>query len=221
MTNQQLLDYISQQLAVGTTRESIRTALTSQGWSDQDITEGFVVIGKSTVTPVPQTPLPPSVEPVTPIQPVIAQNEKASTPGASALNTIWTKRIPKINIGFMIPSLLLVFGLDLIIILSSSDLKSFWDMMLIVIAIFIVLLCLENFVFSKMFAGSTSSLDKGILTLITIRNILFLLNFIPFIQLLGLLVIISVGWVIGLIYLGLIIARFIQAKKVNPQPQAN
>jgi hypothetical protein len=39
----------------------------------------------------------------------------------------------------------------------------------------------------KRFADTTSSLDKWILTIVVIRNIIFLLNFIPFIQILGLI----------------------------------
>jgi len=357
MTNQQLLDYIRQQLTAGVSRESIKTALMSQGWSEQDVTEGFMMIEKSTVAPIPQTPIPPSpIQPIVPTQSTAVLNEKISAPSsiryfellmyasiavsavsvaASALqysqfitawtllymfgvtgfiilarvlcvwlaarrranwarwvllvllltsissvlssligfsfggyanfastplagmlnflqiglqvaalgfifstsanrwfslqeinagatgssngvNTIWTKGIPRTNIGFGIVSLLLVFGLDLMIIISSPGLKSFWYLMLGVLAVFAVFFYLENFVFSKKFANSTSNLDNWIVVVVVIRNLIFLLNFIPFIQLVGLAGIVYVGWIIGLIYCGLIIARFNQLRRINP-----
>ncbi|MEK7658632.1 MAG: hypothetical protein AAB352_02085 [Patescibacteria group bacterium] len=130
-------------------------------------------------------------------------------------NTIWKKAIPRTNIGFAIPYLLLVFGLDLMIIISSPELKPFWYMMLGVLALFAFFFYFENFIFNRKFANSTSSLDGVIMAIIVLRNILFLLNFIPLIQLLGLAGIVFVGWIIGLIYLGLIIARFSAVKSVG------
>lgn len=128
-------------------------------------------------------------------------------------NSIWAKGIPRTNKVFMIISLLLVFGLDLTIILSDRSLIEFWYMMLGVLAVFAVFFYLENFIFRKKFANSISNLDKGIVTVVSIRNLIFLLNFIPFIQLLGLAAIMYVGWLVGLIYFGLIVARFSRIKK--------
>lgn len=41
MTNQQLLDYIKQQLQQGVGREQIKSSLVANGWQAQDIEEGF------------------------------------------------------------------------------------------------------------------------------------------------------------------------------------
>ena len=41
MTNQQLLDYIKQQLEQGVSREQIKSSLVANGWQSQDIEEGF------------------------------------------------------------------------------------------------------------------------------------------------------------------------------------
>ncbi len=41
MTNQQLLDYIKQQLQQGVSREQIKSSLMTNGWQSQDIEEGF------------------------------------------------------------------------------------------------------------------------------------------------------------------------------------
>jgi len=219
MINQQLIDYIRQQLTAGVSRESIKTALISQGWSERDITEGFMVIEKPSIasTAIPQTPVTTSpVQPIVPVQSATALNEKVSMSSTITGSTIWTKGIPRTNKVFMIISLVLVFGLDLFIIISSPGLRSFWYMMLGVLAVFAVFFCLENFVFRKKFTDNTSNLDKGIFAVIVIRNLIFLLNFIPVIQLLGFAAIVYAGWIIGLIYLGLIIVRFNQLRRINP-----
>ncbi len=52
MINQQLLDYIKEQLNAGVLKDSIKTALISQGWSDQDIAEGFSAISPSIPSPI-------------------------------------------------------------------------------------------------------------------------------------------------------------------------
>jgi hypothetical protein len=99
---------------------------------------------------------------------------------------MWAKDIPRVNRVFMVISLVFVFGLDLLILISNPGLAPFWFMMLGVLAAFVFFYYLENFVFRKRFAGTTSHLDKWILRVIILRNIIFVLNFIPFIQLIGL-----------------------------------
>jgi len=48
MTNQQLLDFIKSQLQLGLTKEKISNELSSNGWSSQNIEEGFKSIDNST-----------------------------------------------------------------------------------------------------------------------------------------------------------------------------
>lgn len=152
MTNPQLIDYIRKQFSENIARETIKSNLMSQGWTEQDVSEGFGVID----------------HPVT-----------AST-------SLWTTRIPRTNKVFMIISLLLVFGLDLLLVISSPSLAPYWYMMLGVLAVFAIFYCLENFVFQKRFANTTSNLDIWISPIIVLRNIVFLLNFVPLIQMIGL-----------------------------------
>jgi hypothetical protein len=76
------------------------------------------------------------------------------------------------------------------------------------LAVFAIFLVLENFVFSKKFASTHSGIDVGLNILIVIRNVIFLLNFIPLIQLLGLVGIFYVGWLILILYIIFIIYRF-------------
>jgi len=73
MVNQQLLDYIKQQLAAGTGKDAIQQALVGQGWSASDIAEAFAA-------PVPQpapaaAPAAPQPAPATmaPLQTSISQ----------------------------------------------------------------------------------------------------------------------------------------------------
>jgi hypothetical protein len=47
MVNQQLLDYIKQQMQQGVSREQIKNSLTANGWQEQDIEEAFNNIGAS------------------------------------------------------------------------------------------------------------------------------------------------------------------------------
>lgn len=110
-------------------------------------------------------------------------NTAADTPQSQS--TIWSAFIPRINKIFLALSLLLVFGLDLIILISSFSLVGFWLEMLAVFGVFLLLFYLENKVFSKKFMNTKTSLDPFIYVLIVLRNIVILLNFIPFIQLLG------------------------------------
>jgi hypothetical protein len=100
-------------------------------------------------------------------------------------NTTWSKGIPRTNIGFLIISLLLVFGLDLTILVGSPELAPFYIEMLVVLVIFGVFFYRENRILNKRFAHSRSTLDAWITTLVVIRNIVFVLNFIPLIQIGG------------------------------------
>jgi hypothetical protein len=146
-------------------------------------------------------------------------DKSASNPNGSnitnSLSAVWTKTIPRTNTVFMVISLILVFGVDLSILISSPELAMFWYIMLAVLAVFALFFILENFIFKARFANTTSNLDPTIATLIGLRNFLFLLNFIPFIQLLGLAGLGFIGWAIVLVYVGLLIARSNQTKKIK------
>jgi hypothetical protein len=75
------------------------------------------------------------------------------------------------------------------------DLLPFWIEMIVVFGVFLFFYYLENHVFKKRFSESHSQFDGWILALIVVRNIVFLLNFIPFIQILGGLILISVIYI--------------------------
>lgn len=54
MINQQLTDFIKQQLQVGLTKEKISSELFANGWNTQDVEEGFKAVG----IPIPPAPIP-------------------------------------------------------------------------------------------------------------------------------------------------------------------
>jgi len=60
MTNQQLIDFIKQQLQLGLTKEKITNELFANGWNTQDIEEGFAATGIPVATPAAST-LPPNI----------------------------------------------------------------------------------------------------------------------------------------------------------------
>lgn len=71
MANQQLLDYINQQIKEGVNKEEIKGALISSGWTHKDVEEAF------TATQTTATPLSSSVP--------VSSLEVASAPQPAAL----------------------------------------------------------------------------------------------------------------------------------------
>jgi uncharacterized RDD family membrane protein YckC len=59
MVNQQLLDYIKQQLEKNINKEQIKSALMSNGWDTSDVEEGFTAAGPR-FSGIPPTPPPPA-----------------------------------------------------------------------------------------------------------------------------------------------------------------
>ncbi len=99
MINQQILDYIKQQLQQGIGREQIKSSLMSNGWQESDINEAFGTISNNPV-PSPHSPVPP--------QPTIN-----SLPGATAiLGQAWSLYKQRLGtfLGVMIIPMLVLIG---------------------------------------------------------------------------------------------------------------
>ena len=89
MVNQQLLDYIKQQLEKNISKEQIKSALMQNGWDVSDVEEGFTAVGPrfSGIPPTPPPPTTPNVRPIpNMINPVI--NPVASPVAQPVLNVI-------------------------------------------------------------------------------------------------------------------------------------
>lgn len=134
-------------------------------------------------------------------------------------NKIWSKFIPYFNYICGALYLLIIFGVDLVLIFNASlgaqqSYWPFWYIMLVFLGFYIVFFLLEGS-FGKKLSNTTSKLDGWIFTIIILRNIIFLLNFLPFIQLLGLVVDFFGGWILIIVYIRLMFLRFREAKQ-NP-----
>lgn len=125
---------------------------------------------------------------------------------------LWSKTIPWINLSSLAIYLVFVFGIDLYTVFQQTYRRDtywgFWKIMLLVLAVYLLFFWLESFVLKKKFASTTSRLDGWVLFVIIVRNVVFLLNFIPLIQLLGLVIDIFAGWAIVITYIILIYFRY-------------
>lgn len=185
MITNELMDYIKAQLAAGVSKETIIQNLSAGGgWNANNINEAFASLGS----------LP-------------AEQGVHTAQGGGVENKFWTKRIPWSNKLTLYASLPLVFGLDLWILVQTPELFAFWAIMLAVLTGFFVFLNYENNNLSQKFQHSHSKLDYWILTMVGIRNLVVILNFIPLIQILGMGALLFAGIPYLIIYLILISAR--------------
>ena len=130
---------------------------------------------------------------------------------------LWARVIPTINYIFLAVSAVFLFVVSLPLVQGSPALFAFWDLMLFVFIVFAVLVAVENFVLKEKFAATHTGVDAGLMTVIIIRNIIFVMNSMPLIQLLGLTAIFSIGWILAIIYIILLVSRFGKSKSVVQQ----
>lgn len=168
MITQELVDYLKTQLSSGVTREKITADLLDQGgWTMEQINEAF-----TSATSVSGGP-----------------NKNLNFDLAE--NKYWSKWIPGTNKIFMLLSLLVMFVIHpFIIVTDFLDIGTetalvFYGIMLIPLIIFGIFYRYENNKLSNRFRNTRSGTDPWLLILIIIRNIVFGLNFVPFIQLFG------------------------------------
>lgn len=99
MVNQQILDYIKQQLQQGINKEQIKSSLMANNWQEADINEAFALISNS--ASILQSPIPP-------------QTMMASLPGATAiLSSAWSLYKQRLGtfLGIMVIPMLVLIGL--------------------------------------------------------------------------------------------------------------
>ncbi|MDO8269058.1 MAG: hypothetical protein Q7T54_00090, partial [Candidatus Levybacteria bacterium] len=99
----------------------------------------------------------------------------ASGENAAKENFILNRWIPRINKIFLVISLVFVFGLDLLILISSPGLFPFWIEMLLAFAVFFGFYNYEK----RIQFANRSNLDPALLALSVTRNLVLFLNFIP------------------------------------------
>lgn len=143
------------------------------------------------------------------------QPNKPTTTALSqnATNNKWLKVIPWINYVAMIISVLLLFVVDLYILIQSPELAVFFYIMLGVFAIFLTFFFYEHKILKNKLASSTSALDNWLIALVVIRDIVFILNFIPFVQILGGFLLVFGGVPYLIAYIWIVWARLRSAQK--------
>lgn len=170
----------------------------------------------------PETPIVATVsqEPETGLHhpaPIVPQPTQASTSPVEIVNKVWTKAIPltnKIYIGICLIFLLFV---DLPILQSSPELAPFFYAMLGAFFTLVTFAVIEHFVGKKLLNNPTNGLDHTIFGFIIVRNIIAVLNVIPFIQIVGLLADFTIIPVIILIEIIILFIRFGQLNKQYTQ----
>lgn len=93
--------------------------------------------------------------------------------------------------------------------------------MLGVIGIFGIFYYLENEVLPEKFSKTTTSVDPYLYIVINLRNIIFVLNCVPFIQLLGLAALVFAGIPLLMVYSLLVYFRFRQMNLGPPSATAS
>jgi hypothetical protein len=187
MITQELTDYIKGQLSAGLPKEKIINDLSKEGgWDLSNIHEAFANIGNT--MPQAETAAVPAVTPNT---------VAGATVSGVTHNRYWTKSIPWANRGFMATSLILLLGVDLYILVTDSmglgmeTMVFFYRAMFIPMAIFVGFYFYENRILSVKFSNSKSKLDIWFTILVAVRDYIFILSFIPFIQILAFAVLVK------------------------------
>ena len=128
-------------------------------------------------------------------------------------NKYWSKWIPGANKIFMLLSLLVMFVVHPFIIntdalgFGNEIALFFYGIMFIPLVIFGIFYRYENNKLSNQFESTRSGTDPWLLILIVIRNIVFGLNFVPYIQILGIMALFFGGVPYLIIYYFLLRAR--------------
>jgi len=111
-------------------------------------------------------------------------------------NKYWSKWIPVANKLSLYGVLVMMFGVNLfILVINPLDLDTdimviCYGIMLVPTAIFLSFYFYEKRILANKYRGSNSRLDPWLLALITIRNIAFVASVIPFVQIIGTLVLV-------------------------------
>lgn len=107
-------------------------------------------------------------------------------------NKQWSQAIPVLNGIALVASIALLAIVDIPILISEPSLAPFFYAMLFVLVVSSAFYVYEQFTLKKLFRNNTSRLDTWFVALTVLRNIVFVLNFIPGIQILG-----GIGFVFG------------------------
>jgi len=215
MTNPLFLDFIRKQVAAGIPRPDIEKVLKTNGLSPEEIEEGFISADSSVsirqTQTVPQADTKELANESARIEESIIDKDSSRV----IRDEIWSKSIPSANQRSMITCLALFILLDTGILFTVNEAliefhhgELFWLIMAGVMTAFVPFFYLENVYCAPRFSQTPSSKDSHILSLIRFRNLIFVLNMVPWIQLLGILalVVACIPW--SITYISLMRKRF-------------
>ena len=203
MINPLFLDFIRKQVAAGIPRPDIEKVLKTNGLSPEEIEEGFRAAVDNAPQREVQMNVPDDTHEAAQLTASTVTPEKRYEPPAiigfdSTRNkteamSSWANAIPKLNRITMIACLALFIFVDTIILVDNPELIMFWVIMAGVMVLCTVFYYLENYVFAPRFAKTRARLDTFIFGLIAFRNLVFFLNVIPVIQVIGMWTIVFAG----------------------------
>lgn len=136
-------------------------------------------------------------------------------PVAPPPSLIWRRIVPIFDWVTLATSLALLIGVDMPIVAESPEYTDLLHIMFAVFGVFLAMFILENFVFRKRFATEVRKGDGFFAVFIFIRNLFFIINFIPVVHLLALVVMPVVG---PAFVLGYTIFLIVRRRNVLPVP---
>jgi len=192
MITQELIDYVHTQLSRGIAREKISSDLLGHGsWTVEQINEVFQ---RAASLQQVATPLPPNVK-VTDVN-------------------VW-ERIRRYNkmtyiLAVILASVAVLAVTNMRFVTGFGDLLRdpilglFTWLMLGVLTLFSFFVWFENQYLSKKYANTNSESDKSVENIIRFRNLIFVLCVTPVLQIFGLLALTLTGWILIIVYVGLL-----------------
>jgi|GEM_PF-4164420 len=200
MTPEEIAARVREERGKGSDRDAIYQTLKSAGASELQIAQALLAADEP----------PPVAAPAEIPQPAVTQSAvPARVPVPIEVSSTWTKTIPITNTIFRFIYIALVFGVCGAILVTTAVsspsalalLVPFWAIMVAFFFLALQHFKYENKKFRELFSTSSAPLIDGLLfALILIRNLFFILLFIPGIQLIGLAFCIPFFIVHGIIY---------------------
>lgn len=218
MITPELLAFVRGERARGVADAAIRQTLMTNGqWTSANVDEAFALLSHEAGAPS-TLPAAPAKTPNAYYRFVTSLVGDPDSLGIT--NATWRKIIATNHNAFG-GSLFLVFVVGLVVLaMSEGSVWPFWLAMLAVLAASFGFIRFEHSYLARKLDASESKLDDSLLTVISLRNFLVLLNVFPVIQVVGLMALTFLGPFLLLAYAILVPLRLADAKRQTAAPSA-
>lgn len=202
MVTNELIVYMKTRIAAGAGRNEITTALKEGGWTEEQIAMAF-----HEITSLSQPPVSTEIE----------STNSNSVSLEDTINPVWAK-IKKRNRRMLtsgwflcVVSVMIILngriitGLDGL--LNDVWLGLFVWLMFGVVLLFSIFVWFENKYLAKTYDHTLSKSDQMFSYVIRFRNFVFVLSLIPFIQVIGFVMLMYGGWLFLIVYIMLLLRR--------------